>query len=80
MPLPRDFGTSRSWRRTFGRRRPVYVTSNGIYAAGIISGVSNYSTNCIGEPGGGGRVCSATVLYAPVTELVGKGYGLNYVP
>ena len=59
---------------------PVYATWNGIYAAGIISGVSNYSTNCMGEPGGGGRVCSATVLYAPVSELMTNGYGLNYVP
>lgn len=59
---------------------PVYVTSNGIYAAGIISGVSNYSTNCTGEPGVGGRVCSATVLYAPITELMANGYGLNYIP
>ncbi|KQZ05802.1 hypothetical protein ASD19_13280 [Microbacterium sp. Root53] len=62
---------------------PVYSTSSGIYATGIISGMSNGTATCTGEPGSsatGGRKCSATGLYAPIAELMTAGYGLNYIP
>ncbi len=59
---------------------PVYSTSNGIYATGIISGIVNGTDTCVGEPGGGGRKCSSVALYAPIAELMANGYGLNYIP
>lgn len=62
---------------------PVYRTNNGIYAAGIISGIVNATPTCSGEPGSSapnGRICSPIVLYAPITELMSNGYGINVVP
>lgn len=50
---------------------------NGRFAMGIISGMTNASQSCTGD---GGRLCSSTVLYAPVTEFFGAGWGLNYYP
>lgn len=62
---------------------PVYYANNGVYAAGIISGVRNATSTCTGDPGSdlpNGRICSASVLYAPITELMSNGYGINIVP
>lgn len=54
---------------------PAYSTSSGIYATGIISGIRNASTTCTGDQGG--RLCGSEVLYAPISELMANGYGLN---
>ncbi|WP_157553773.1 hypothetical protein [Microbacterium hominis] len=59
---------------------PAYFVGgpgNGIYAAGVISGIRNYSGACTGDTG---RSCSAEVLYAPITEFFGANWGLNYYP
>lgn len=57
---------------------PVYGTSNGeAYAVGIISGIRNATTTCTGD---GGRLCSTEVLYSPIAEYFGAGYGVAYVP
>jgi len=49
---------------------PVYAaTSDGrATAVGIISGISNGTTTCTGDPGVNGRLCSATALFTPVSE------------
>jgi len=57
---------------------PAYATYEGrIYAMGVISGVVNYNQTCTGDPG---RDCSTRVLYSPINEFFGAGYGLNYIP
>lgn len=59
---------------------PAYFVggpSNGIYAAGLISGITNYSNACTGDTG---RSCSPQVLYAPITEFFGANWGLKYYP
>lgn len=62
---------------------PVYQNVGGkIMAAGVISGIVNGSTNCTGEPGVNGRLCSASVIYAPIAAALGSGsgWGLSYYP
>ncbi len=54
---------------------PVYGTSGGPYAVGIISGLINGTSNCTGDQG---RLCSADLLYAPITDAFDLGYGVNY--
>ena len=44
----------------------------GFYGTGIISGISNPSTTCTGDPGSSaenGRKCSSTVLFAPIQRF-----------
>lgn len=57
---------------------PVYSTNSGVYATGIISGLINGTTTCTGDAGG--RLCSADLLYAPITDAFDLGYGINYYP
>jgi hypothetical protein len=60
---------------------PVYAALAGqVYAAGIISGMRNASTSCTGDPGVGGRQCSADLFFAPIPDIFTMGYGLNYIP
>jgi hypothetical protein len=49
---------------------PAYaVTSQGYaYAIGVISGMSNASSTCTGDPGSSSRQCSAIGLFAPVAS------------
>ena len=57
---------------------PTYVASSGIYAAGFISGLLGATTTCTGDAGG--RLCSATVLFAGVAYPFAAGYALNVIP
>ncbi len=54
------------------------LTSSGqVLAAGIISGMDAPTTNCSGDPGVDGRVCSKTVFLQPVVPyLNANGYSI----
>ncbi|MCZ9885018.1 chymotrypsin family serine protease [Arthrobacter sp. B2a2-09] len=58
---------------------PVLSVINGsVYASGIISGIQNASTNCLGIPGSaadGGRKCSSRVIYAPISHFFANNGG-----
>ncbi|MFP5311210.1 MAG: hypothetical protein ACLGH7_02165, partial [Actinomycetes bacterium] len=58
---------------------PVVSVINGsAYASGIISGIQNYSSICIGIAGSdaeGGRKCSSRVIYAPVSHFFANNAG-----
>lgn len=58
---------------------PVVSVINGsVYASGIISGIQNGSTSCIGIPGSdvqGGRKCSSKVIYAPISHFFANNAG-----
>jgi hypothetical protein len=56
-----------------------------VYASGIISGITNGTASCTGDPGGSGpndRKCSAQVIYAPLEAFFNNstGWGLMYIP
>lgn len=56
----------------------VSVAGGSAYASGIISGIQNYSANCIGIPGSndeGGRKCSSRVIYAPLSHFFANNAG-----
>lgn len=58
---------------------PVYTTDGGIYASGVISGINSAGQKpCHGNPVPASKKCSSIVLFAPLSELMANGYGLNY--
>lgn len=58
------------------------LTGGHVYATGIISGMSNASDNCTGDPGTATRKCSDKVIYAPLEAYFNNtsGWGLVYIP
>lgn len=61
------------------------LTGGNVYASGIISGITNGTATCTGDPGGTGendRKCSSQVIYAPLEAYFNNttGWGLMYIP